>query len=154
MSPFYQNERLDSLFTARDPAYHRNLKSQVAQLFSMTNMRNYEPHVDECNEIFIHSMEDLAQDQIDLATWLQWYAFDVIGNITFHRRFGFMEERKDVDGMIAGIDQGLQYIKIVGQFPHLHPYLVGSTLAAVLLFRLFNVPDTMGKFMKVGVISS
>ncbi|KAL5366583.1 cytochrome P450 [Aspergillus floccosus] len=40
---------------------------------------------------------------VDLHTWLQWYGCDVIGAITFQERFGFMEERKDVRGMIGAI---------------------------------------------------
>ena len=37
---------MDSMFTTRDPLYHKHLKTPVAQLFSMTNMRNYETYVD------------------------------------------------------------------------------------------------------------
>jgi cytochrome P450 len=84
MAPFYQDA---SLFTARDPAYHSALKKPVAQLFSMTNMKNYEAHADERTAIFLNSMKDLQGKPVDLATRLQWYAFDVIGNITFQSRF-------------------------------------------------------------------
>ncbi|CZR68485.1 related to pisatin demethylase cytochrome P450 [Phialocephala subalpina] len=113
MAPFYQDTKMDSLFTTRDPAYHNALKKPIAQLFSMTNMRNYEPHADECTAIFLKSMKDLQGKPVDLAIWLQWYAFDVIGNITFQRKFGFMEQRRDVDHMIRGIDEALKYVKVI-----------------------------------------
>ena len=149
MAPFYKDERLDSLFTARDPGYHQALKKPVAQLFSMTNMRNYEPHADECTAIFTEAMRDLQGQPVDLAIWLQWYAFDVIGNITFQRRFGFMEQRRDVDQIIEGIDGGLQYVKIIGQFPAWHPWLFGSKMLRSILPKIVPLPDTMGKFMNV-----
>ena len=147
MAPFYKDKTLDSLFTARDAAYHKALKGPVAQLFSMTNMKNYEAHADECTAIFIESMRDLQGEPVDLAIWLQWYAFDVIGNITFQRRFGFMEQRRDVDEMILGIDKGLQYVKVIGQFPAWHRFLVGSKTMRTIVPKIFPLPDTMQKFM-------
>ncbi|KAJ9654367.1 hypothetical protein H2198_006599 [Neophaeococcomyces mojaviensis] len=107
LAPFYKGQVMDSMFTTRDPSSHKALKTPVAQLFSMTNMRNYEIYVDKYSEIFIKSMKDLQEQPVDLAIWLQWYAFDVISSLTFQRRFGFMENRKDVDNMIAGLDAGL-----------------------------------------------
>ncbi|KAF5562345.1 hypothetical protein FNAPI_3241 [Fusarium napiforme] len=69
----------------------------------------------------------LTGQRLDLAHWLQWYAFDVIGSITFQRRFGFLERRHDVDEMISKINDGLELVKIIGE----------------------NYwPDTMGKFLK------
>ena len=153
MAPHYQGTVLNSLFTARDTSYHKSLKSQVAQLFSMTNMKNYEPHVDECSAIFLSTMEDAARnnDVVDLSVWLQWYAFDAIGNITFQRKFGFMERKEDVDEMIEGIDLGLQYVKVIGQFPNLHPYIMGNRFWMFFLKRFANLKDTLSKFMVVSV---
>jgi cytochrome P450 len=139
---------MDSLFSTRDPAYHSALKKPVAQLFSMTNMKNYEPHADECTAIFLHSMRDLQGTPVDLAIWLQWYAFDVIGNITFQRKFGFMEQRRDVDDMILGLDHGLKYVKVVGQFPDWHRWLVGSKTFREILPKISPIPDTPTKFIK------
>lgn len=144
---------MDSLFTTRDPKYHRNLKSNVAQLFSMSNMRNFEVYADECTAIFMDAMRDLDSNTVDLAVWLQWYAFDVIGSITFQRRFGFMEQRRDVDNMIDGIDKGLQFVKIIGQYPEWLPALKFLFLKTPLKYML-DIPDTMAKFMKASYMSS
>lgn len=149
MAPRYDGEVMDSLFTTQDPVYHKALKSPVAQLFSMTNMRNYEQHADECTAIFIKSMQDLQGQPVDLAIWLQWYAFDVIGNITFQRIFGFMEQRRDVDDMIEGINIALHYVKIIGQFPFLHGWLIGSDVIKAIWLRILPIRDTMTKFMNV-----
>jgi hypothetical protein len=57
---------------------------------------------DECEQLFIDAMRDLSMDgqTVDLAVWLQWYTFDVIAGLTFQRRFGFLEQRKDVGDVI------------------------------------------------------
>ncbi|KAL2834623.1 cytochrome P450 [Aspergillus pseudoustus] len=152
MAPVYQGEPMDSMFTARNPAYHKFLKGSVSQIFSMTNMKNFEVYVDECSQIFIDSMLKLEGELVDFSEWLQWYAFDVIGSITFQRRFGFMEEKRDVDNMIGKIDIGLQYVKILGQFPFLISFLQKAMMSKPIQ-RLNLLPDTMDQFIKVSVKS-
>jgi hypothetical protein len=139
---------MDSMFTERDPLVHRALKGSVAQLFSMTNMRNFEVYADECTKIFLDAMEDLEGKSVDFATWLQWYAFDVIGGITFQRRFGFMEQRGDVDSMIRKIDEGLEYVKVIGQSEWLVALFdVLSRNDWITHSKLW--PDTMERFLQV-----
>ncbi|KAK7900757.1 Cytochrome p-450 [Exophiala xenobiotica] len=150
MSPHYQGTVMHSLFSARDPEYHRNLKRPVGQMFSMANMRKYEPYADECSGIFIKRMREMEGQQVDLSTWLQWYAFDVIACITFQRRFGFMEEGRDVNQMIGSLDGIFQYVKVVGQYPGLHPYLMGSETFARIVMKLFPAfPDPIRSFLQI-----
>lgn len=149
MSPSYDGQVLDTQFSSADPVEHKHLRTQVGPLLSVTNMKNYEPHADQCTAIFEDAMRDLEGSLVDLAPWLQWYAFDVIGSITFNKRFGFLEQRRDVDSMIAGIDQGLKYVKNFGQTPSLHPFLMGNAAGRAILPKVAGIPDNMGKFMKV-----
>lgn len=137
---------MDCMFTARDAVYHKHLKSSVSQIFSMTNMKNFEVYADECTQIFMDAMLTLEGQSLDFSNWLQWYAFDVISAITFQRRFGFMEQRRDVDNMIGKIDTGLQYVKILGQLPLLRGALLNRHFQ-----RLNLLPDTLDRFMKVRV---
>lgn len=142
---------MNSLFTTRDPAHHKALKRPVAGKFSMTSIRTMEPLVDECSEIFVESMKDLEGQSLDLGAWLQFYAFDVIGMITFNRRFGFMEECKDILNMISSLEFGLKYAGIVGQVPYLHPWLVGnqSMMKAIGRIPFIQLPDPIRSFVEV-----
>ncbi|KAI8649573.1 hypothetical protein NCS55_01457400 [Fusarium keratoplasticum] len=115
LAVLYQNEVMDSMFTTTDPQEHKALKRPVAQKFSMSSLRTLEYLVDPCSDIFTKAMLDLQGQVVDLGEWAQWYAFDVIGAITFSRRFGFMENRKDVKDIISGIELGLAYAGIIGQ---------------------------------------
>ena len=155
MTPSYLKKPLDGLFATRDPTYHKGLKRPVGQLFSMANMRNYEPYVDECSEIFVNKMRQTNGQVIDLSAWLQWYAFDVIAYITFRRRFGFMEEGCDVNNMIRDIDDAFQYVKIIGQYPGLHRYLMGNETFILILRKIFpDLPDVFRSFLTVKIIQS
>jgi Cytochrome P450 len=155
MTAIYKGEKMESMFSTRDPVYHKALKVPVAQLFSMTNMKNFEPYADECTNIFIQAMRDLEGQPIDLAAWLQWYAFDVIAYITFQRRFGFLEERRDVGGMISALDIALNYVKIIGQYPEWHPWLMGNRfMMAFIKKTLPSLPDPLASFVEVGTLVS
>ncbi|KAJ5654540.1 cytochrome P450 [Penicillium lividum] len=114
------------MFSVRDPVAHQALRRPVAQKFSMSSIKTLELFADECTRIFIDAMRDLEGEMVDLGVWLQWYAFDVIGAITFQRRFGLMEKREDVQSMIRGLEAGLHYAGIVSQVPFLHPWIIGN----------------------------
>jgi Cytochrome P450 len=51
---------------------------------------SYEPFVDRCIDLFVDRLSEFSQSgrEIDLGHWMQCYAFDVIGCITFGERFG------------------------------------------------------------------
>ncbi|KOS22719.1 Pisatin demethylase [Escovopsis weberi] len=83
----------------------------------MSSIKAMEPFADECTEIFIRSMIEMQGEAIDLGMWLQWYAFDVISAITFRRRLGFMEQKRDIENMIHDIAEGFEFTAIVGQIP-------------------------------------
>lgn len=149
--PYTDGTLMPSMFSTIDPAYHKALKQPVASSFSMTSIRKFEPYVDQCSDIFISAMRARAGQKVDLSDWCQFYAFDVIGAITFQYRFGFMEQGKDVDGMMGKIWTVLTYAGIVGQIPEFHPWLVGNQNLMHLLKRL-GVPDPnpFPKIIQVG----
>ena len=132
---------MPSMFSTTDPAYHKSLKQPVSQKFSMTSIRSFEPYVDQCSDIFITEMRTKVGQRVELADWCQYYAFDVIGSITFQRRFGFMEQGRDVDNMMAAIWKVLTYAGIIGQVPELHPWLLGNPLLISILRRTGMLDD-------------
>ena len=139
------------MFSVRDAAQHQALRRPVAQKFSMSSMKSMEPFVDECNDIFIQAMREMEGEKVDFGMWLQWYAFDVISAMTFHRRFGFMEERRDVENMIGDISQGLVAAATSGQVPSIHPWLMGNNWLQMLLRvqPFVRVPDPLRTVVKV-----
>lgn len=62
----------------------------------MSSLVNYEQFVDNCADIFAMRLTEFAakDEVLDLRHWLQCYAFDVIGEITYGERFG--ESRLDL----------------------------------------------------------
>lgn len=143
-----------SMFSTRDPVRHQALRRSVSQKYSMSSIKALEPVVDECSEIFTLAMKNLEGKPVDLGVWLQWYAFDVIGAITFQRRFGFMEKQEDILGMIGGIDGALRYAATIGQVPGFHRWLMGNRWVSRFMTTqpLVKVPDPLRSIVKVSVL--
>ena len=88
-----------NLFSTRDPEYHRVEKRKVGAAYSMPNLLQSEAAVDSCVNLFMDRLNEFASrgDQVDLGAWLQYFAFDVVGEVTFASKLGFLEQGKDVD---------------------------------------------------------
>ncbi|KPI42555.1 Pisatin demethylase [Cyphellophora attinorum] len=138
----YEGKTIDSLFSTRDPIRHRNLKRPIAQKFSMSSVRTLEPLVDSCTRVFLDSMHDLSGEALDLDVWLQWYAFDAIYAMTFSTSPGFVKGRRDVSGIIGGMDWILRYAAVVGQIPWLHGW-VDPVLKFAMRVGVFDLGPLM-----------
>ncbi|KAG4292521.1 hypothetical protein FPRO06_12009 [Fusarium proliferatum] len=46
----------------------------------------------------------------DFGVWLQFYAFDLIGDLTFSKRLGFVEKGVDIDNIIRDLESFLSYV--------------------------------------------
>lgn len=105
--------RLPSLFSTTDEQYHATLRKSVNNAFSMSSLIHYEPLVDNTTEKFLDQTEALFASKnarCDFSEWLQFYAFDVIGAITYSKRHGFVDRGEDVDGIIKYLGRIFSYV--------------------------------------------
>lgn len=112
-----KGSRLPTLFSTTDEQYHAALRRSVNNAFSMTALVQYEPLVDETTEKFLDQTEALFSSRnavCNFSQWLQYYAFDVIGQITYGKRHGFVERGEDVDGMVEYLGKLFSYVAPVG----------------------------------------
>lgn len=78
-------EMLDiNLFAQQNIKQHAAARRQFASLYSMSAVVEYEAHVDKCIDTFCQVFTEFAQtgEALDLTKFFQYYAFDVIGEIT------------------------------------------------------------------------
>ena len=79
----------------------------------MSALVQYELFVDETTSLFLERSRTAFADKgaiCDFAQWLQFYAFDVIGDITYSKRHGFVERVEDVDGMVTYLGKLFSYV--------------------------------------------
>ena len=103
---------IPSLFNTLDESFHATLRRCVNAAFSMSALVQYEPMIDETTELFLSQTQRIYASTgkvCDLSKWLQFYAFDVIGSITYSKRHGFLERNEDVDGITKWLEGMFSY---------------------------------------------
>lgn len=116
-----------SLFADRDIKRHAANRRLFQNTYSMSSLVSYEPYVDECADLFSQRLTEMAQGgvEVDMGHWLQCYAFDVIGSITYSKRLGFLDQGLDIGGVIHALEGFLGYATLTGVYASIHPYLFG-----------------------------
>ncbi|KIW33140.1 uncharacterized protein PV07_00011 [Cladophialophora immunda] len=141
-----KGRRLYTMFSTTDEKFHAKLRRAVSNAYAMSTLVQFEPLVDSTTLAFLDQLEKrfagkIGRDGIcDFSTWLQFYAFDVIGELTYSKRLGFVDRGVDIDGIIGNLEWLLNYAAIVGQVPILDRVFLKNPL------RLFA--------SQIGLISS
>ncbi|KAL3299904.1 cytochrome P450 oxidoreductase, partial [Colletotrichum asianum] len=81
---FAPNPPWCDLFTDGNSARHAANRRIVANLYSVTTLKDMEPEVEDCIRQFVSRLTHLSKSGriLDLQFWMQCYAFDVISQIT------------------------------------------------------------------------
>ncbi|PLB53627.1 cytochrome protein [Aspergillus steynii IBT 23096] len=116
-----------TLFPDRDVKRHAETRKRFSSLYSMTSLVHYEQFVDHCADIFTQRLTEFTErgEGFNLGHWFQCYAFDVIGEITFGQRFGFLDQGHDIEGTMDALQKLMAYSTLVGIYPQWHPRLFG-----------------------------
>ncbi|KAI9871246.1 MAG: hypothetical protein M1823_008505, partial [Watsoniomyces obsoletus] len=125
-SEFYPVQRalakgipLVTLFTSTDEAFHAKLRRSVNNAYAMSSLVQFEPLVDSTIKEFLRQLRVRNTSQsgvdaiFDFGEWLQYFAFDVICELTFSKRMGFVDRGEDVENIISNLQWILDYAAVV-----------------------------------------
>ena len=115
----WQGHRKFDLFAERNEKIHAQQRRLVSRAYSMDALKDLEPHVNAAIETFLSKMATFKGQSIDMGKWTQLFAFDIIGEVTFSKSFGFMEAGSD-DGSFNAIETALRSAAWIGQVPWLY----------------------------------
>lgn len=107
------------MFNTANDRYHAKLRRSVSNAYAMSTLVAFEPFVDSTSTEFLKQLKVRFADRpgddgiCDFGAWLQFYAFDVIGELTFSKRLGFVEKGADVDNIIRDLESFLDYVSWV-----------------------------------------
>jgi hypothetical protein len=105
-----------------DEAEQARSRRPVAHAYSLSTMVEYEGLVDSTIALLLSRLDTQYADTgdvLDLGLWLQFFAFDVIGELTFSKRLGFLAHGCDVENIIRSIGVNFDRISVLGQMPAL-----------------------------------
>ncbi|KAF3075096.1 Pisatin demethylase [Trichoderma lentiforme] len=103
-----QGSRPFDLTGERNEKIHSAQRRLVARPYSMESVAHLEPQVTHLIGDLLIKFDSFAASSrpIDIGTWFQLFAFDVIGAISFTKPFGFVALAND-DGMLTRIERSL-----------------------------------------------
>ncbi|UPL00177.1 hypothetical protein LCI18_011111 [Fusarium solani-melongenae] len=123
-----------TLFTTLDEDFHAKIKRPISSAYSMSTLTEFEVFVDKTIHTMIGRLDEFARDGrvCDMAIWLQYYAFDVIGELTFGKPLGFLEQGKDISDIMLSLERNLDYAGMVGQMPWLDHLIVKNPIRRMM----------------------
>ena len=122
LSFYVKGKAIPGLFATQDRYIHHLLRKPIAGIYSMSNLISYEPMVDSTIRVFFEQLDQryVQTSQVcDLDIWRQMFAFDVIGSITFSKHLGFLEQGRDIDGIMENSWRYFRVAAVVSQMPWL-----------------------------------
>ncbi|RMJ17486.1 hypothetical protein BHE90_002916 [Fusarium euwallaceae] len=154
-----KGNRLETMFNTANDRYHARLRRSVSNAYAMSTLVAFEPFVDSTSTEFLKQLKsrfaDRAGDEgiCDFGAWLQYYAFDVIGELTFSKRLGFVETGRDVDNIIRDLEGFLNYVSWIGQIPFLDRLFIKNPIKIWMAKNgLLNSSAPVAEFAKKHVI--
>lgn len=114
--------KIPDVFATRDEDLHRRMRRPVANLYSIANLTRFEPLVVSTIEYFFSRLDEMFTDKgrgFNLSDWLQLFTFDIMGEVTFSRRLGFLEKGGDIEGVI---ENNWKYFRDVAAVSSYLPY--------------------------------
>jgi len=111
------------LFSHTDEVAHAAERRLVANAYSLTALLEMEPYVDTAIEEMCQRLGQFSNKpvEVNMAFWMQAYAFDVVGELAFGRSFGYLASGQDVGGQMANLRGWLHKRFSVGMIPWFFP---------------------------------
>lgn len=119
----------------KDRRRHAEMKRPIAGVYAMANINANEVFIDDTIAYFVKRLDEVFVRNggaCNIDEWLQWFAYDLIGEITISRKFGLLEAGADTDGALVDIANELKYRSWTGQMPWTHFLFKGNPLYQTL----------------------
>ncbi|KAH8812763.1 putative cytochrome P450 pisatin demethylase [Xylogone sp. PMI_703] len=111
-----------TLFPDDNIKRHAETRKRFQAMYSLSTLVTYEQYVDNCTKLLVDKLAQFAREgrEVDMCHWFQCYAFDVIGEITYGSRFGFLDAGEDIENTMRALHGTMVYGTMVGIYPQFH----------------------------------
>ncbi|RDA85844.1 hypothetical protein CP532_4891 [Ophiocordyceps camponoti-leonardi (nom. inval.)] len=116
----------ENVFNTRDRNRHSRKRKLVAHAFSTRMVTQFEPYVQHSLRLIIEKMDQLVdtsphrnqvgkpEARVDLSPWLNYLAFDIIGDLAFGTPLGMLQRGDDLVETRATPNSPPSYVAAVG----------------------------------------
>lgn len=121
----------------------------------MSSLVQFEPLVDSAIREFLAQLRSRYTGKsegdekiVDFGEWLQYFAFDVICELTYSKRMGFIETGDDVENIISNLQWVLNYAAVVSTTTlHVHNMLTSIEIGQVPILDQLFLKNPIRKWM-------
>ena len=134
------NSNYNSLMSECDPKEYAAMRSNIASGYSGSSVIKSEPFMDKTIQLFEQRLEELSQkknkkEPFELGLWLHFLTWDVMGEVMFSARFGFLDQGKDIGNSIKNNFGLAVYVTSTAYAQWLHALLLGNPILRWLDFQ-------------------
>lgn len=106
----------DSFFATTDRNIHRRIRSRVSGTYSMSAILAMEELISEVMDLNLEVLEGLVKNgkPIRIDQYVNFFTFDVVGQLSMGGTIGFLKEGKDVLGLIQSVHDGFYRMANMG----------------------------------------
>ncbi|PVH96823.1 cytochrome P450-like protein [Periconia macrospinosa] len=118
-----KGHQFPSLLSSLDQKWHDQQRKLINTAFSATAILKYEPWVDDTINVLLRELKSRflvgkgQSESLELYTWLAYFAADVISDLTYGQRTGFLETGTDVLGIQGNVEKVFQFWLLFAQMP-------------------------------------
>jgi hypothetical protein len=131
------NTVIQNVFSTQSNEYHSQLLRPIGKFYKMSSLLPIQNLVSGTIETFCRRIEEEYIDgpnagkTCKMDEWMLFFAWDVIGQLTFSKPMGFLEKAGDDTGILESADKALDYFATVGQIPELDQWLAKNPIMPI-----------------------
>lgn len=131
------NSNYTGLMAILNPKIEAAKRPFVVPPFSMSNLLKVESSIDELLSLMEARLLQVSKDnnQVDFSQWIKFLIWDIVGELTFSRRFGFLDTGTDVRNVQKNTFWLGFYVTFMGYCHWLHILLLGNPILRWLDFQ-------------------
>ncbi|KAL2211773.1 cytochrome P450 [Sarocladium strictum] len=144
-------QRISNMFNTQDKAFHDKHTKPIGGFWTLSKVLEAEPLVDETLREFVRKLnqEFVEKDAVCMMDdWISYFTWDATANVSWGKTYGFIEEGKDIAGIINESNAALKYFAPVSQMPWLDNLLDKNPL-----FRIGPKPLVNGFLYTVRIFT-
>lgn len=131
------NSNYNSLMSECDPKKHTAMRSNLASAYTGSSVIKSEPFMDSTIQLLEQRLDELSQQKkpFELGLWLHFLTWDINGEMMFSRRFGFLDQGKDIGNSIKNNFGLALYVTLTAYAQWLHAVFLGNPILRWLDFH-------------------
>lgn len=118
-----------TLFLNCNIKQHVKIRRLFQGMYFLSSLVTYENYVNECTVILLTRMAEFAKmnETINMRHWLQCYTFNVIEEVTYSKRFSFLNVSEDIAEMLSALQKSMMYSTLIEVYTSWHSWVYSIT---------------------------